>query len=71
MNPTPQFCPQCASPLQMVAAQEDAGEVQRLRCPACNWTHWNNPTPVLAAIVQYNGQILLARNAAWTAKCLR
>jgi NAD+ diphosphatase len=68
MNPTPQFCPQCASPLQMVAAQEDAGEVQRLRCPACNWTHWNNPTPVLAAIVQYNGQILLARNAAWTGK---
>ena len=52
----------------MVTAQEDAGEVQRLRCPACNWTHWNNPTPVLAAIVQYGGQILLARNAAWTGK---
>lgn len=68
MNPSPQFCPQCATPLQMVTAQEDAGEVQRLRCPACNWTHWNNPTPVLAAIVQYGGQILLARNAAWTGK---
>jgi NAD+ diphosphatase len=68
MNSSPQFCPQCATPLQMVTATEDAGEVQRLRCPACNWTHWNNPTPVLAAIVQYNGQILLARNAAWTGK---
>jgi NAD+ diphosphatase len=68
MNPSPQFCPQCATPLQMITAQEDAGDVQRLRCPACNWTHWNNPTPVLAAIVQYNGQILLARNAAWTGK---
>ncbi len=68
MNPSPQFCPQCATPLQMITAQEDAGEVQRLRCPACNWTHWNNPTPVLAAIVQYNGQILLARNAAWPGK---
>ncbi len=52
----------------MVTAAEDAGDVQRLRCPACNWTHWNNPTPVLAAIVQYNDQILLARNAAWTGK---
>jgi NAD+ diphosphatase len=68
MNPSPQFCPQCATPLQMITDQEDAGDVQRLRCPACNWTHWNNPTPVLAAIVQYNGQILLARNAAWTGK---
>jgi NAD+ diphosphatase len=52
----------------MISAQEDTGDVQRLRCPACSWTHWNNPTPVLAAIVQYNDQILLARNAAWTGK---
>jgi NAD+ diphosphatase len=52
----------------MVTATEDAGEVQRLRCPACQWTHWNNPTPVLAAVVEYNGQILLARNAAWPGK---
>ena len=39
-----------------------------MRCPACGYTHWNNPTPVLAAVVEYRGQILLARNAAWTAK---
>jgi ADP-ribose pyrophosphatase YjhB (NUDIX family) len=44
---------------------EDGGEKQRLRCPACGWTHWNNPTPVLAAVIEYRGQILLARNAAW------
>jgi NAD+ diphosphatase len=44
---------------------EDGGAKQRLRCPACNWTHWNNPTPVLAAVIEYEGQILLARNAAW------
>ena len=47
---------------------EDGGEKQRLRCPACQWTHWNNPTPVLAGIVQYQDKILLARNAAWTHK---
>jgi NAD+ diphosphatase len=62
------FCPQCATPLALVAQMEDGGEKQRLRCPACNWTHWNNPTPVLAAIVQYQDRILLARNAAWTHK---
>jgi NADH pyrophosphatase NudC (nudix superfamily) len=47
---------------------EDGGQTQRLRCPACEWTHWNNPTPVLAAIVEYEGKVLLARNAAWTNK---
>ena len=59
------YCPSCATPLQMLAQMEDGGEKQRLRCPACNWTHWNNPTPVLAAVIEYQGQILLARNAAW------
>ena len=48
--------------------QEDSGIVERLRCAACGFTHWNNPTPVLAAIVEYRGQVLLARNAAWPAK---
>jgi NAD+ diphosphatase len=62
------FCPQCATSLEWVAQMEDGGEKQRLRCPACQWTHWNNPTPVLAAIVQYQDKILLARNAAWTHK---
>ena len=63
------FCPNCATPLQMLAQQEDGGEKMRLRCPACAWTHWNNPTPVLAAIVECadrDGMVLLARNAAWT-----
>jgi NAD+ diphosphatase len=63
------FCPACATPLALIAAQEDGGEKQRLRCPACGWTHWNNPTPVLAAVIECadrEGRVLLARNAAWT-----
>ena len=62
------FCPNCATPLELIAALEDGGEKQRLRCVSCGWTHWNNPTPVLAAVIQYRGQILLARNAAWQHK---
>jgi hypothetical protein len=31
---------------------EDGGPKERLRCPACGWTHWNNPTPVLAAVIE-------------------
>ena len=62
------FCPNCATPLQLLSKLEDGGEKTRLRCPACDWTHWNNPTPVLAAIVECSdkdGLVLLARNAAW------
>ena len=49
----PQFCPHCATPLQLITQAEDGGDKQRLRCPACNWTHWNNPTPVLAAVSMF------------------
>ncbi len=62
------FCPQCATPLEWLALPEDGGPKDRLRCTGCAWTHWNNPTPVLAGIVQYRGQILLARNAAWSGR---
>lgn len=62
------FCPACATPLALIEQLEDGGPKERLRCPACNWTHWNNPTPVLAAVVQYQDRILLARNAAWAGK---
>jgi NAD+ diphosphatase len=59
------FCPNCAAALERTTLMEDGGAKERLRCPACGWTHWNNPTPVLAAVIEYGGQILLARNAAW------
>lgn len=62
------FCPSCTTPLAFVSELEDGGHKERLRCTACGYTHWNNPTPVLAAVVEYHGQILLARNAAWTGR---
>ena len=61
------FCPECATPLEFIAQLEDGGAKERLRCVACGYTHWNNPTPVLAAVIEYQGQVLLARNAAWPA----
>lgn len=62
------FCPQCAAPLALRTEVEDGGAKERLRCSACDYTHWNNPVPVLAAVlecVDREGQLLLARNAAW------
>ena len=62
------FCLHCGTGLVLQAALEDGGAMERLRCVACGWTHWNNPTPVLAAVIECadrEGQVLLARNAAW------
>ena len=64
----PNFCTHCGTALQLLTNEEDGGPKQRLRCAVCGWTHWNNPTPVLAAIIECSdraGQVLLARNAAW------
>lgn len=65
MSSTFRFCPQCAAPLSLLTVAEDGGDKERLRCAACGYTHWNNPTPVLAAVIEYQGKVLLAQNAAW------
>lgn len=70
------FCPQCTAPLAWLAVEEDGGAKSRWRCSAvhenktCGYVLWNNPIPVLAAIIEIKetGQILLARNAAWSGK---
>jgi NADH pyrophosphatase NudC (nudix superfamily) len=65
------YCPQCGGPLSMITQAEDGGDKARLRCAACGFTHWNNPTPVLAAVIECadrDGQVLLARNAAWSGR---
>jgi NAD+ diphosphatase len=68
MNYETRHCAHCGTALQPITLAEDGGDKERLRCPACGWTHWNNPTPVLAAIVEVGGKVLLARNAAWPGK---
>ena len=71
MNGAAHFCLQCGGALALLSQDEDGGPKTRLRCPACGWTHWNNPTPVLAAIVECTdreGRVLLARNAAWSGR---
>ncbi|MBR7783256.1 NUDIX domain-containing protein [Undibacterium sp. LFS511W] len=58
------YCPVCAQEL-IHRADIDDGQKLRQACPDEHWVHWNNPVPVLAAIVEYQGQVLLARNALW------
>jgi len=58
------FCPVCASPL----ARRVVGEIERGACAVCDWVHWDNPTPVVAAVIEYEGRVLLARNRDWPEK---
>ncbi|MBL8420027.1 MAG: NUDIX domain-containing protein [Dechloromonas sp.] len=60
------FCPQCGSGL----VDRNTGVVSRPACPAeaCGFVLWDNPVPVIAAIVEYSGRIVLARNVAWPEK---
>ena len=60
------FCPWCGSELER---SEREGRTRQV-CPAagCGFVHWDNPTPVVAAIIEHEGQVLLARNRAWPEK---
>ena len=59
------FCPNCGSAL---AAKEIDGVV-RLSCSSktCSYIFWDNPTPVIAAIVELNDNVILIRNKGWPA----
>jgi NAD+ diphosphatase len=60
------YCPRCAQALDVV----EYDGVTRRRCPdkACGFVHWNNPVPVVAAIVEHDGHVVLARNKLWPEK---
>ena len=56
------FCPLCGAGLQVRAV----ADLPRLACGAdCGFVHWDNPAPVLAALVEYHGRVVLARNQGW------
>lgn len=61
------FCPWCAAGLAPRAVPGDGGPVDRLACtrPDCGFVHWRNPTPAVGALVEHQGEIILARNKLW------
>lgn len=58
------FCPCCTAPL--VERLVD-GEPRRACAADCGFVHYDNPTPVVAAVVEHDGHVVLARNRAWPA----
>jgi len=62
--PTPfSFCPQCGDTLGERLIEQ---KLQRAcRSPSCDYVWWNNPTPVVAGLIQVGEHVVLARNKAW------
>lgn len=57
-----QFCPLCAAPLAERTVQ---GEVRSARSANFGFVHYDNPTPIIAAVVEHNGMVVLAHNRGW------
>lgn len=57
------FCLNCGSPLR----HGEVDREQRWHCSdaSCDFVWWDNPVPVVAAIVRLQNKLLLARNAKW------
>jgi NADH pyrophosphatase NudC (nudix superfamily) len=60
------FCPQCGAPL--VTRQHHGRERALCEASGCGYVHWGNPTPVVAAIIEHEGHVLLARGKGWPEK---
>jgi len=60
------FCPLCASPLIL----KNIDGKEHPSCPSddCGYVFWDNPVPVVTAIIEHEGDILLARNSSWPQK---
>ena len=54
------YCPECRSELtrRIIEGKE------RVACSNCDFVVWGNPVPVVAAVVEYNGGIVLVRPRA-------
>ncbi len=51
------FCPLCGTPTQ----DQFLFNRMRARCPACHWTHFEDPKVAAAVLVEQDGSVLLTR----------
>src|SRR5262245_46071676 len=59
------FCPRCGQ--RMTDREGREGRQPRRVCadPACRFVQRRNPTPAVGALVEHEGDIVLARNRSW------
>ena len=58
----PRFCSACGAGLETLPL---AGRLRLVCAAGCGHVEWGNPLPVVAALVEREGRIVLARNHAW------
>jgi NADH pyrophosphatase NudC (nudix superfamily) len=60
------FCPSCASPLE---GRDVDGRI-RMACTSesCDYVFYDNPVPVVAALLEHGETVLLVRNKGWPEK---
>lgn len=52
------YCPHCRAEL----GPAERGGQTRLTCPQCSFVHWRNPVPVVAAVVERAGRVVLVHS---------
>ena len=57
------YCPKCGGLLKLKMIDS----THRAACDKdkCGFVYWDNPVPVVAALVQYLGNYVIARNVKW------
>jgi len=57
------YCPLCGK--QLLEKEIDGTKRKACSSKKCSFVHWDNPTPVVAAIVELEGKVIMIRNRGW------
>lgn len=64
--PQMQFCPWCGN--QLGTKEIEGREYAACAADGCGYVFWDNPLTVVAAIVEHEGSVILARGRGWPEK---
>jgi NADH pyrophosphatase NudC (nudix superfamily) len=64
ITPTYHYCPNCGAKTKLKPID---GHIIQACSAECGFAHFNNPTPVVAVIVETPDGVVLAHNVAWPA----
>lgn len=65
MNEIFAFCPRCGKPMADRSAGPNRPSRRACTGEGCRFVQRRNPTPAVGALVEHQGEVLLARNAGW------
>jgi NAD+ diphosphatase len=61
--PEMQFCPWCGN--RLGTKKIEGRDYAACSSGSCGYVFWDNPLPVVAAIVEHEGSVILARGKGW------